>query len=147
MPIFKDRSARSAFIKDLTETPYDSDVYGRPIPPKGKVDYKQPKVKVAGQTQRKGLSGISPMELEDTSTEPFVSYYSPRVETGIAGTTTQKPAGTANPRRATLWDVKPTRSDVNLDRPASQDSIDTLTTKVNQLLAQSKRRAAKGRGN
>jgi len=146
LPILKDRSARSAFIKDLTKTPYDSDVYGRPIGAQGKVDYEQPKVKVAGQTQRKGLSGVSPMELEDTSSEPFVSYYSPRVETGIAGTTTQKPVGTANPRRATLWDVKPPDNDVNLHRAASQDSIDTLTTKVNQLLAQSKRRAAKGRG-
>ena len=164
LPVLRDvrTGASNRFITDLTNTTLDTEVYGRPASQSGfvsKEDYKKPKVVVEGVTkQRKGLGGVHPMdmvdEMETRASEGFqfggqkadVAFHSPRVEMSARQDTrpSDLPA-----RGKELWDV----GNPAPPKVASQDSIDNLNLKVDNLAnsllnqsAKSARRASKRRG-
>ena len=164
LPVLRDvrTGASNRFITDLTNTTLDTEVYGRPASRSGfvsKEDYKKPKVVVEGVTkQRKGLGGIHPMDmvddLENRGTPGYrfgnqktdVAFHSPRIE--MAPRQDTRPSDLPA-RGKELWDV-------GIETPprvASQDSIDNLNLKVDNLAnsllnqsAKSARRAGKRRG-
>jgi len=105
LPVLRDIKSRHQFVTDVTKTAKDSPVYGKPVigTTKGgrpKLGESQPlpafetitrmrggketqvTVPAATPTQRKGLGGISPMQVEDAEGYDLpVSYYTPRIET------------------------------------------------------------------
>jgi hypothetical protein len=152
LPVLRDRrtGASDRFITDVTNTTLDSEVRGRPSSKSGFVDYKQNPEKTpvpgVGKT-RKGLGGVSPMELVDEQTElSDVAFHSPRIE--MAPRQDTRPSDLPA-RGKELWDV----GTETPPRVASQDSIDNLNLKVDNLAnsllnqsAKSARRASKRRG-
>ena len=164
LPVLRDvrTGASNRFITDLTNTTLDTEVYGRPASRDGfvsKEDYKKPKVVVEGVTkQRKGLGGVHPMDMVDDmetrASEGFqfggqksdVAFNSQRVD--MAPRQDTRPSDLPA-RGKDLWDV----GTETPPRVASQDSIDNLNLKVDNLAnsllnqsAKSARRAGKRRG-
>tara|TARA_R100000008_G_scaffold6651_1_gene3702 strand:+ start:918 stop:3629 length:2712 start_codon:yes stop_codon:yes gene_type:complete len=155
LPVLDDTRSGAAdrFVQDLMRTSGDSEFRGRPLPEgpnlrarKKLVDWEADKVVVPGVTREtKGLGGIDPMQLEDAASSENVAYFTPRLESKPPQ---QKP-DTLPSQRKELWDV----GNPAPPRVASQDSIDDLNLKVDNLAnsllnqsAKSARRAGKRRG-
>jgi hypothetical protein len=128
LPVLRDIKSRHQFVTDVTKTAKDSPVYGKPVigTTKGgrpKLGESQPlpafetitrmrrgkemqvTVPAATPTQRKGLGGISPMQVEDAEGYDLpVSYYTPRIETTpqtVSSRTTGQVLSTTKPEEST----------------------------------------------
>lgn len=134
LPVLRDIKSRHQFVTDVTKTSKESPVYGKPVigttkggRPKlgesqplpafetitrmrrdketGVVAPTQVTVPAAAPTQRKGLGGVSPMEVGDTEAYDLpVSYYSPRIETApqtVRSRTTGEVLSTTKPEEPT----------------------------------------------
>ncbi len=127
LPVLSDPSAKHRFVSDISSGSYDSQQYGRTPYKKGA------QAEPTGGTERKGLGGVNPMELEDASGfEGQVAFRTPRVEGGRSLTSAEsRPvAAPSNPvatgiadTRAKLEQIKPSRV-VYAPEP-SPDSIDS----------------------
>ena len=155
LPVLDDVKSGAAdrFIQDLTRTGSDAEFRGRPLPEgsnlrerKKLVDWAMEKTTVPGVPREvKGLGGIDPMQLEDAASSENVAYFTPRLESKPPQ---QKPK-TLPSQRKELWDI----GNPAPPKVASQDSIDNLNLKVDNLAnsllnqsAKSARRASKRRG-
>lgn len=144
LPVLSDPSAKHRFVSDISSGSYDSQQYGRTPYKKGA------QAEPTGGTERKGLGGVNPMELEDASGfEGQVAFRTPRVEGGRSLTPEEaRPvAAPSNPvatgiadTRAKLEQVKPSRI-VYAPEP-SPDSIDSydVGSVMQQTMAQAGRR-------
>ena len=144
LPVLSDPSAKHRFVSDISSGSYDSQQYGRTPFKKGA------QAEPTGGTERKGLGGVNPMELEDASGyEGQVAFRTPRVEGGRSLTPAEsRPvAAPSNPvatgmadTRAKLEQIKPSRV-VYAPEP-SPDSIDSydVGSVMQQTMAQAGRR-------
>lgn len=144
LPVLSDPSAKHRFVSDISSGSYDSQQYGRTPYKKGA------QAELTGGTERKGLGGVNPMELEDASGfEGQVAFRTPRVEGGRSLTPAEsRPvAAPSNPvatgiadTRAKLEQVKPSR--IVYAPESSPDSIESydVGSVMQQTMAQAGRR-------